>query len=203
MGLTRRALLGTSASIALAGCLGGGGTTTESDDGGADSTPTEATAAETETETATDTRTPAEQADASATVQVRSHPDHGDILAGPDGMTLYMFDQDTKGDPTSTCYDSCADAWPPLTVTDEPTAGEAVSAQLETFERDDGETQVMAGGWPLYYFANDDAPGDANGQGAGGVWWVLGPAAEPIRPAQTATVTETASPTPTVTDEPY
>ncbi|MFW5939611.1 MAG: hypothetical protein ACOCSD_00345 [Halolamina sp.] len=31
------------------------------------------------------------------------------------------------------------------------------------------------GGLPLYTFAADEQPGDANGQGANDVWWVLGP----------------------------
>jgi predicted lipoprotein with Yx(FWY)xxD motif len=30
------------------------------------------------------------------------------------------------------------------------------------------------GGWPLYYFASDSAPGDTNGQGVGDVWYVIG-----------------------------
>ena len=30
-------------------------------------------------------------------------------------------------------------------------------------------------GWPLYYFSGDAAPGDTNGQGVQGIWWVLAP----------------------------
>lgn len=120
-----------------------------------------------------------------AAVQVRTHDDLGDILVGPDGMTLYMFDQDTQGDGASTCSGGCADAWPPLTVEDEATRGEGVTAGLETFERDDGSMQVAANGWPLYFFANDETPGDANGQGANGVWWVLNPAGMPVKPTET------------------
>jgi len=56
-----------------------------------------------------------------------------------------------------------------------------VTAELTTYEREDGQTQVAANGWPLYYFANDETPGDTNGQGVGDVWWVLDPAGMPIR----------------------
>ena len=35
-------------------------------------------------------------------------------------------------------------------------------------------------GWPLYYYSGDKTPGDTNGQGVGGVWWVLTPAGDPI-----------------------
>ena len=40
--------------------------------------------------------------------------------------------------------------------------------------------QVTIDGWPLYFFANDAAPGDHNGQGVGGVWFVVGPDGAPI-----------------------
>ena len=142
-----------------------------------------------------DAGTPTPTSEPSATVRVRDHPDLGEILVGPDGRTLYMFDRDTRGSGASSCSGDCASAWPPLTVEGEPTAGAGVTAELTAFERDDGTTQVAAGGWPLYYFADDEAPGDANGQGAGDVWWVLGPDGTPKRPASTPTST----PTPTST----
>jgi len=58
--------------------------------------------------------------------------------------------------------------------------GDGVSAELTTFEREDGSTQVAADGWPLYYFAPDEAPGDAKGQGVNDVWWVLAPDGTPV-----------------------
>ena len=33
---------------------------------------------------------------------------------------------------------------------------------------------LKVGKWPLYRFAGDAAPGDINGQGSGGVWFVVG-----------------------------
>ena len=118
-----------------------------------------------------------------ATVSVEPHPDLGDVLVGPDGMTLYMFDADEQRAGESACYDDCAEAWPPLTVDAEPTASEGVTADLSTFERADGQTQVAAAGWPLYYFVEDEEPGDAAGQGVNDVWWVLNPDGEPVREA--------------------
>ena len=38
---------------------------------------------------------------------------------------------------------------------------------------DDGSEQATYNGWPLYYFAQDSAPGDVNGQGVGDVWYVV------------------------------
>lgn len=187
MRLTRRTLLGMAASAsAFAGCIGG------SDGSGAPPTTT-ATTTDMPTTTSMDTvTTTTGSGDGSAgpTVQVSSHPELGDILVGPEKMTLYMFDSDTKGGKSSTCSGSCADAWPPLTVDGEPVKGEAVTAQVATFERSSGERQVTAGGWPLYYFQSDEAPGDAKGQGVSDVWWVLAPDGTPMRPApETSTST--------------
>lgn len=96
----------------------------------------------------------------------------GTVLVDGEGMTLYLFDNDADGE--SACYDSCAETWPPLTG--EVTAGEGVDASLiGTTERTDGTTQVTYDGNPLYYYAADSAAGDTNGQGVGGVWWVVGP----------------------------
>ena len=172
---TRRALLGTAATLttALAGCIGD-----DSDDGTPEDT-TEATTDATDDGESTDDGEPGDGGP--ATVQVRSHPDLGDVLVGPEGTTLYMFDQDEEGEGTSACYEGCAESWPPLVVEEEPTAGDAVTAELSTFERDDGERQVAAGGWPLYHFAADEEPGDAEGQGAQDVWWVLAPDGTPVR----------------------
>lgn len=98
--------------------------------------------------------------------------DLGEIVVDGEGMTLYVFDNDSDGE--SACYDACAQTWPPLTGS--ATAGEGVDASLlgET-TRDDGTTQVTYDGSPLYYYAPDAAPGDTQGQGVGDVWWVVGP----------------------------
>lgn len=180
MSFKRRAFLGTVAgSFAVAGWLGSG-----------------AGAADVQTGTPTGSPTATDSMDGEAgqecrpAVQVREHPDHGPILVGPDELTLYMFDNDTQDSGESACYDDCASAWPPLTVEGTPLKGPAVTAVLTTFEREDGSVQVVANGWPLYYFQNDGSPGDANGQGVSDVWWVLDASGTPVRP-DSGTATET------------
>jgi len=101
--------------------------------------------------------------------------EYGEILADAEGNTLYLFTPDAQG--PSTCYDDCEANWPvffgPAWV------GEGVDGELgELVERNDATKQLSYNGWPLYYFANDAAPGDTNGQGAGDVWYVINAAGE-------------------------
>ncbi len=117
-------------------------------------------------------------APAGLVVQVASG-DLGDHLVDGDGNTLYLFTPDEQGD-TSACTGECAETWPPLAG--EAAAGDGADASLlGTITRDDGSTQPTYNGWPLYHFAADAAPGDANGQGIGDVWWVIDPAGNAIQ----------------------
>jgi predicted lipoprotein with Yx(FWY)xxD motif len=105
--------------------------------------------------------------------------DLGDILQDGEGRTLYLFMPDEQsGEPT--CYDSCAENWPAFVET--VTAGDGVDASLLTTatRTDDAGVQVVYNGWPLYYFAGDEAPGDTNGQGLNDIWWVVDAAGNAI-----------------------
>ncbi len=96
----------------------------------------------------------------------------GPILVGPNGLSLYGFTNDV--DAISACYGTCADAWPPVIVSDDWTAGPGLDFGIfATTVREDGQRQLVAGKWPLYYFAGDAAPGDIQGQGSGDVWFVV------------------------------
>jgi len=102
----------------------------------------------------------------------------GQVLAGNNGHTLYMFSKDTKN--TSTCYDNCAVAWPPLLTDVAPMADKGTTKSLiGTTKRTDGKLQVTYSGMPLYYWAKDKAPSDVTGQAVGEVWWVVAPNGKP------------------------
>ncbi|QYG94760.1 hypothetical protein HC251_21535 [Iamia sp. SCSIO 61187] len=104
--------------------------------------------------------------------------DLGPIVVDGQGVTLYLFTNDTQGEP-STCTEGCAATWPALTGP--VAAGEGVDeALIGTVANPDGTEQATYDGWPLYYYAQDGGPGDTNGQGVGGVWWVLDAAGEAI-----------------------
>lgn len=147
---------------------------------------------------------PAEEAGADAAPEVGAPPDTGAAAgrAGPvvqtgekegigpylvdaNGRSLYLFLADTTGGrATSTCYDACAEAWPPLLAEGGPgVAGPGVQdTLLGTMQRRDGTTQVTYNAWPLYYFAQDTRPGDTRGrdvEGFGAEWYLVTPQGEP------------------------
>jgi len=109
----------------------------------------------------------APSAAAGSTVEAESVGSLGTVLvAGSNGMTVYIFTKDVKDSGESACTGECLTNWPALTVAAgaTPTAGTGVTGTLGTITRtDDGSLQVTYNGLPLYFFANDKAPGDANG----------------------------------------
>jgi predicted lipoprotein with Yx(FWY)xxD motif len=91
------------------------------------------------------------------------------VLTNARGFTLYWFAVDTPA--KSNCNGSCATFWPP--VNGPATSGPGVTGKLGTIRRSDGAVQATYNGHPLYTYAGDTAPGQANGNGlnaSGGVW---------------------------------
>ena len=114
---------------------------------------------------------PAAAAGASVVVKAGSSS-FGQILVDATGNTLYAFTNDTAAQ--STCTGTCADAWPPVIVDPSWTVAPGLDAGVfSTVIRTDGSEQLMAGRFPLYRFSGDARPGDVNGQGSGGVWFVV------------------------------
>ena len=109
----------------------------------------------------------APSAAAGATVEAKDVGTIGTVLvASSNGMTVYTFSKDVKDSGTSACTGGCIAKWPAVTVPagGTPAAGTGVTGALGTITRtDDGTLQVTYNGLPLYFFANDKAPGDANG----------------------------------------
>jgi predicted lipoprotein with Yx(FWY)xxD motif len=102
----------------------------------------------------------------------------GPTLTDGAGRTLYRFTRDAAGE--STCYNACAVAWPPLLVDAAPMAPAGLPGALTAVARTDGTLQAVYNGQPLYYYGGDAQPGDANGQGVGGVWFIAAPDAGPL-----------------------
>ena len=170
--LPRRLLFGSSvlilalvlAACAQAGASGSASASTSESVAASESAPASASASASESEAAGE-----------AYEITVSDTSAGAALAGEGGMTLYTFDPDTAG--VSTCNGGCADNWPPFTLDsgEEATAGDGVTGTIGTITRDDGTTQVTYNGKPLYYYAADQNPGDATGDGVGGKWHIATP----------------------------
>ncbi|MEX2245283.1 MAG: hypothetical protein WEC75_01235 [Dehalococcoidia bacterium] len=143
----------------------------DDDDGDAAAAPSATVAAAEPTEAAEPTAPSIEE----FTLQAVDGGDLGAILADSRGFTLYRFTNDTAGSGSSACEGACANTWPPLTLTGEPTADENVTGEVGTITRTDGSTQVTYNGMPLYFFVNDTAAGETNGQAVGDIWFVVTP----------------------------
>lgn len=128
---------------------------------------------------------------ADTTLQVRPSF-YGATLADGAGHSLYQFDADRGGRPT--CTDACAQVWRPYIALGEPRPKDGnvnalVDSSIGTVTRGDGREQVTYAGHPLYFFANDGAPGDPNhvddirGAGQkqfGGTWSAVSASGAPV-----------------------
>ena len=134
-------------------------------------------------------------------VSTCSHPDLGAILVDTRGKTLYLFTVDEKD--RSNCMHGCALAWPPLHTVGDPSAEEGVEAgRLGVIARDDGSSQVTYNGFPRYYFAPDEKPGDAKGHFVGDTWFVVTPSGEALTTPPPTPDTEMDHPTQVSTPTP-
>jgi len=107
---------------------------------------------------------------ASVTVNGKSET----ILTNAQGMTLYYFKPDTAT--KAACTGTCAGIWPPLLFTSSgsPTSATPLSGTLSVVTDANGK-QVEYNGHPLYTYSKDTAPGQANGEGFKGNWFVATP----------------------------
>jgi len=93
------------------------------------------------------------------------------ILTNAQGMTLYYFTPDTAT--SAACTAGCATSWPPLLFqgSGTPTSASSLPSTLSAVSDGNG-TQVEYNGHPLYTFSGDTAPGQTNGEGVLGKWFV-------------------------------
>ena len=107
---------------------------------------------------------------ATATVKGQSET----VLTNAQGMTLYYFTADSATQ--SACSGSCAQMWPPqlFTASGIPTSSTPLAGKLSV-QTDANGNQVEYNGHPLYTFSGDTAPGQTNGEGLFGMWFVATP----------------------------
>jgi predicted lipoprotein with Yx(FWY)xxD motif len=121
----------------------------------------------------------------------------GPVLVDSKGFTVYMLTADTPGH--STCSAQCLQYWPlvPAPTSSNMSPVQGVSAALATTKATSGALMLTAGGWPLYTFVKDMAPGQVAGEGVntfGGTWYAVSPSGAPVvAAAQSAPATTTSS----------
>jgi predicted lipoprotein with Yx(FWY)xxD motif len=142
--------LGVLGVLVLAGCGGYGGYGGSSSSGGSSASG------------------PAQVKTATATVKGQSST----ILTNSQGRSLYYRTTDTAS--ASTCTGGCASTWPPLLTSGSPVAASSLPGTLNSLSDANG-TQVTYNGHLLYTYSGDSKPGDTNGEGIGGVWFVATP----------------------------
>lgn len=155
--------------LAACGTDQGGDTTTPADEPAVSTTA--ASGGESPATTAAPESTDSTAAETMDGVHV-ADTDLGSILVDPDGFTLYVFTNDSEGE--STCYEACADLWPPLPA-DTAIGSGLDESMFGSVTRDDGSEQLAVNGMPLYLYTPDTSPGDTTGQGFSGVWFVVDP----------------------------
>ncbi len=100
------------------------------------------------------------------------------VLVDGQGRSLYLFTADSVN--VSTCTGACATTWPALGAPARAGAGVDPS-NLKMITNPAGQAQVTYFGHPLYYFAGDQQPGQANGEGIGGTFFLVDAVGNPVK----------------------
>jgi predicted lipoprotein with Yx(FWY)xxD motif len=127
----------------------------------------------------------------------------GRVVVDSGGFTVYMLTADSSG--RSTCSSVCLSSWPPVAG---PSSGASsspdITAKVGEAATTTGNTMLTVGGWPVYRYVQDTAPGDVTGEGItsfGGTWYAIGPNGQPVTgapgspsPSQTSSPSQSPSP---------
>jgi len=121
--------------------------------------------------------TPTTGGSTSAVIQTATATVNGQsqmVLTNTKGMTLYYFTADSATQ--SALARKCVPIWPPLLFTGSggPTSSTSLTGKLSV-QTDVNGNQVEYNGHPLYTFSGDTAPGQTNGEGLFGMWFVATP----------------------------
>ena len=160
-------------TLMLAACGSSTSTSTSSYGSGSATTPTATTdTGATPTSQGKVYATPTTSTSGATTIKTASATVNGKtvtILTDAQGMTLYYFTPDTKT--TSACTGGCASAWPPLLITGKPGSATTLPGTLAVVTSANGN-QAQYQGHFLYTYGGDSAPGQTNGEGISGKWFV-------------------------------
>lgn len=105
----------------------------------------------------------------------------GKVVVNGKGMSAYYFDLDKAHSGASACSGQCSANWPAITSTTAKPIVSGIKGVVGTISLKGGAMQVTINGRPIYTFAFDKAPGDAKGQGAQSVWYLISPTGKEIK----------------------
>ena len=117
----------------------------------------------------------------------------GAIVVDGKGMTVYVFDKDTAGSPTSACTGACVPLWPAVTTTSATPSVQGVTGQVGTAPTAGGGEQVTLDGHRLYTFSGDSGAGQLNGQGYMKLWYVVAPSGQKVEKAASSAAPSSSS----------
>ncbi|HEX3002233.1 MAG TPA: hypothetical protein VHN82_07700 [Methanoregula sp.] len=104
------------------------------------------------------------------TVMIAHRENLGSYLTDSSGKTLYFFSNDAPG--STPCSGACLVKWPPFRSTSISAPSVLNASDFSIAKRSDGITQTAFMNHLLYYYSGDAGPGDTNGQGLNGAWYV-------------------------------
>ena len=123
----------------------------------------------------------------------------GNIIVDGKGMTVYYYQPDVPNSGVSTCTGGCLAHWPAVTAYGMTPAVSGITAKITEIAT---SQQIVVNGRPIYTFAGDSKPGDTNGQGIGGIWYVVSPAGVELTPSEIAKEKSASTPAPVMTPKP-
>jgi predicted lipoprotein with Yx(FWY)xxD motif len=109
----------------------------------------------------------------------------GQVVVTSNGAAVYLFDQDRPGAAASACTGVCANLWHAVTTPSGTPQVSGLTGTLGTVAGTGGARQLTLDGHRLYTYTGD-SPGQLNGEGVMGIWWVVSPAGQPIHQAAAA-----------------
>ncbi len=101
----------------------------------------------------------------------------GKYLTDTKGTALYWFKKDAPG--KSACAGQCIDKWPVYYRESVAPPQGLKAEEFGTITREDGKKQTTFRGYPLYYWVQDNKPGDTGGNKVNDVWFLVDPATFP------------------------
>jgi predicted lipoprotein with Yx(FWY)xxD motif len=109
----------------------------------------------------------------------------GKVLVNSHGFTLYVFALDKRNKDKCISIPGCKTVWPLDYTAGKPIAGKGVRRSLlGTITLPNGRKQVTYGGYPLYTYLGDGAPGDTFGANlfqSGGRWYAVNAAGKRVK----------------------